>query len=224
MFIEVRHLSKSYSSGSQRLQVLDDLEFSAEKGDMVGLLGTSGSGKSTFLNILGSMDSADSGEIILNGFSFSGKSEKDFTAFRQQQVGFIFQFHYLLPEFTAVENAAIPAMIAGRSRKDAQAAALELLEFLHVADRAHHYPAELSGGEKQRVSIARALINTPAVLLADEPTGNLDRENALQVMELFARINDEFRQTILMVSHDAVLMEPMKRVCELKGGRLHCLK
>jgi len=220
MLIQVSSLNKSYQSGNTRLQVLKDLHFQAREAEMIGLRGASGSGKSTFLNILGTMDHADSGSIIVNGFDFKDKTEKDFTRFRLHELGFIFQFHYLLPEFTALENAAIPAMIAGSSPSNARKRAAELLDYLRVIDRAHHYPSELSGGEKQRVAIARALMNHPAVLLADEPTGNLDRENAHLVMDLMTAINRDLNQTIIMVSHDPELFQSMHRVYELQLGSL----
>jgi lipoprotein-releasing system ATP-binding protein len=200
--IETKDLSKSYVSGAQTLNVLDGINIKIEQGDFISLMGPSGCGKSTFLNIIGTMDSADSGELWIAGQNVSRLPENQLAKFRQRHIGFVFQFHYLLPEFSILENVAMPLMIKGDKKSLALSKANELLDYLGLVDRGHHYPAEISGGEKQRAVIGRALINEPDILLADEPTGNLDRETGEKVLELFQKIQKDLNQTFFLVTHD----------------------
>lgn len=209
--IETKDLSKTYASGAQTLNVLDGINLKIEQGDFISLMGPSGCGKSTFLNIIGTMDSADKGDLWIAGQNVSQLSENQLAKFRQKHIGFVFQFHYLLPEFSIVENVAMPLMIKGEKKLVALAKANELLDYLGIADRGHHYPPEISGGEKQRAVIGRALINGPDILLADEPTGNLDRETGDKVLELFQKIQRDLNQTFFLVTHD----EDIAKIAEI---------
>jgi lipoprotein-releasing system ATP-binding protein len=200
--IEVKDLSKSYRSGDKRLQVLRDIDLRIRRGDFISLMGPSGSGKSTFLNIIGTMDAPDSGRIWIADREVTHMQESRLAAFRLRHIGFVFQFHYLLPEFTVEENVAMPLMIAGLRKADALKKSREMLDYLGIIGRAHHYPAEISGGEKQRTAIGRSLINSPDILLADEPTGNLDKETGGRVLELFQKIRKDLGQTFFLVTHD----------------------
>jgi lipoprotein-releasing system ATP-binding protein len=185
-----------------RLEVLKGINLEIEKGEIISIVGASGAGKTTLLQILGTLDRPTSGSILINKTEISGLSEKKLSTFRNSQIGFVFQFHHLLPEFTAIENLCIPAFIAGTGKPEAEKRANELLEFLHLTDRANHKPSELSGGEQQRVAVARALMNKPSVILADEPSGNLDSNNARELHDLFFKLRKEFNQTFVIVTHN----------------------
>ncbi|MBT3242840.1 MAG: ABC transporter ATP-binding protein [Bacteroidetes bacterium] len=200
------------------LQVLKGIDFSVERKEIVTIVGPSGAGKTTLLQILGTLSRPDSGVIEIQNQAVTKMDENKLAAFRNQFVGFVFQFHHLLPEFTALENVCIPAFIARKTRKQAETRAYELLEFLNLTDRVSHKPAELSGGEKQRVAVARALMNKPAVILADEPSGNLDSENQQYLHELFFSLRDQFDQTFVIVTHDKELAEMSDRSIQMKDG------
>lgn len=214
MIIEARDIVKSFGA----LQVLKGIAFGAEKGEVVSIMGASGAGKSTLLQILGTLSTPDSGSLTINGTDVLSLSGKELSAFRNKEIGFVFQFHHLLPEFTALENVMIPAFIAGRGDKDAKAAAMELLTELGLKDRVSHKPSELSGGEQQRVAIARALINKPAILFADEPSGNLDSVTKAELHKLFFDLRDKFGQTIIIVTHDPELAAMCDRSLFMRDG------
>lgn len=218
--IEVKDLSKSYLSGKLKLQVLQEIDLSIHRGDFISLMGPSGSGKSTFLNIIGTMDSPDSGRIWISGRETTHMTESQLALFRLRHIGFIFQFHYLLPEFTIEENVAMPLMIAGVRKREAVKRSREMLDYLGIVERAHHYPAEISGGEKQRSVIGRALINSPDILLADEPTGNLDKETSMRVLELFKKIQKDLDQTFFLVTHDEHIANIAEINYYLDNGKL----
>ena len=200
--IEVKKLSKQYKSGNKVLKVLDEIDLKIEQGDFISLMGPSGSGKSTFLNIIGTMDAPDNGDIMIAGENVTHMPENQLAQFRLKHIGFVFQFHYLLPEFSIEENVAMPMMIGGMSRHQSIEKAREMLDYLGLSERMHHYPAEISGGEKQRAVIGRALVNMPDILLADEPTGNLDRETGEKVLDLFKKIQKDLNQTFFLVTHN----------------------
>ena len=200
------------------MQVLKGIDLDIERGEIVSIVGPSGVGKTTLLQIMGTLDRADSGSVVINNTDVSRLSQKALARFRNQEIGFVFQFHQLLPEFTALENVMIPALIAGRSRKEAHKRAEELLAFMGLSDRATHKPAELSGGEKQRVAVARALVNKPAVVLADEPSGSLDSANKAELHSLFFRLRDELGQTFVIVTHDEQLAATTDRTIQMKDG------
>lgn len=200
--IEVKGLSKHYKSGTKVLKVLDGIDLKIKQGDFISLMGPSGSGKSTFLNIIGTMDAPNSGTIKIAGRDVTGMQENQLAMFRLKHIGFVFQFHYLLPEFTIEENVAMPLMISGMNRHDSIEKARDMLEYLGMGERMHHFPAEISGGEKQRAVIGRALINDPDILLADEPTGNLDKETGEKVLNLFKKIQKDLNQTFFLVTHN----------------------
>lgn len=214
MIIEAKSIVKSFGS----LQVLKGIGFGAEKGEVVSIMGASGAGKSTLLQILGTLSTPDSGALTINGTDVLSLSGKELSAFRNKEIGFVFQFHHLLPEFTALENVMIPAFIAGRGDKEAKAAAMELLTELGLKDRTSHKPSELSGGEQQRVAIARALINKPAILFADEPSGNLDSVTKAELHKLFFDLRDKFGQTIIIVTHDPELAAMCDRSLFMRDG------
>jgi lipoprotein-releasing system ATP-binding protein len=218
--IEVRQLCKSYLSGGQPLKVLDHIDLRIQRGDFISLMGPSGSGKSTFLNIIGTMDAPDSGDIIINGKNITRMAEKQLAVFRQKHVGFVFQFHYLLPEFNLEENVAMPLMIGGSSRQEALQRSREMLDYLGIAPRATHFPAEISGGEKQRAVVGRALINEPDILLADEPTGNLDKASGKKVLDLFKKIQKDLNQTFFLVTHDEHIAGIADINYQLDNGKL----
>ncbi len=212
--IEVREIEKSYGS----LQVLKKVSLSIESSKVVTIVGPSGAGKSTLLHIIGTLDRPDSGEVVIDGVNLRSLSDDKLSEFRNRHIGFVYQFHHLLPEFTALENVAMPALIAGTNRKDAFKRAAELLDFLKLADRTDHKPSQLSGGEQQRVSVARALMNNPELILADEPSGNLDTENARKLHDLFFVLRDTFHQTFLIVTHNEELAQLSDRKIVLQDG------
>lgn len=207
-------IKKAYGS----LPILKGVDFEVAKGEIVSIIGASGAGKSTLLHILGSLDQPDEGTVDLNGTTVNKLSGELLSVFRNKNIGFIFQFHHLLPEFTALENICIPAFIAKKSKKDAEKRAFELLGLLGLTDRAHHKPNQLSGGEQQRIAVARALINEPAVILADEPSGNLDSANANALHQLFIHLRDNFNQTFVIVTHNEDLAKISNRVVTMKDG------
>ena len=213
--IILRNITKSFGS----LQVLKGIDLDIAQGEGVSIVGPSGAGKTTLLQIMGTLDRADSGSIIIDGTDISSLKTQALAAFRNQHIGFVFQFHQLLPEFTALENITIPALIAGRSQREARQRAEELLAFMGLSDRANHKPAELSGGEKQRVAVARALVNRPAVILADEPSGSLDSANKAELHALFFRLRDELGQTFVIVTHDEELARTTDRTIQMRDGR-----
>ena len=214
--IEIKGVTKSFGS----LQVLKGIDLCIEKGEIVSIVGPSGAGKTTLLQILGTLDKPDSGSVVVDGIETSTLSTNKLSEFRNTHLGFVFQFHQLLPEFTAIENIMIPAYIAGMKPKEARNRAEELLAFMGLSDRATHKPNELSGGEKQRVAVARALMNNPAVILADEPSGSLDSKNKEELHKLFFELRDKFGQTFVIVTHDETLATLTDRTIHLKDGRI----
>jgi lipoprotein-releasing system ATP-binding protein len=212
--IEVKGITKSFGS----LQVLKGIDLRIEQGEVVSIVGPSGSGKTTLLQIMGTLDNPDSGSVMIDGKDVTRMKQRELANFRNQNIGFVFQFHQLLPEFTAMENVMIPALIGRQSMKTSEARAKELLEFMGLAERADHKPAELSGGEKQRVAVARALMNTPSVVFADEPSGSLDSQNKAELHRLFFDLRDKFGQTFVIVTHDAELASITDRNIQLRDG------
>ncbi len=212
--IDIKDVKKSFGN----LNVLKGITLHIDKGEVVSIVGPSGAGKTTLLQIIGTLDKADSGEISIDGKEISRMSKKQLSDFRNTHIGFVFQFHQLLPEFTALENIMIPAYIAGKSRSEAKKRAMELLDFMGLTDRATHKPNELSGGEKQRVAVARALVNNPAVILADEPSGSLDSKNKAELHQLFFDLRDKFGQTFVIVTHDEELASITDRTIHLRDG------
>jgi len=212
--IEVKGITKSFGS----LQVLKGIDLRIEQGEVVSIVGPSGSGKTTLLQIMGTLDSPDSGSVVIDGKDVTQMKQKELARFRNQNIGFVFQFHQLLPEFTAKENVMMPALIGRQSMKASESRAKELLEFMGLAERADHKPAELSGGEKQRVAVARALMNTPSVVFADEPSGSLDSQNKAELHQLFFDLRDKFGQTFVIVTHDAELASITDRNIQLRDG------
>lgn len=213
--ISVSNITKSFGS----LQVLKGIDLHIEKGKVVSIVGPSGAGKTTLLQIMGTLDKADSGEVVIDGINVSQLKEKDMAKFRNQHLGFVFQFHQLLPEFTAIENVMIPALIAHKPMKEAKKRAAELLEYMGLTDRADHKPSEMSGGEKQRVAVARALINNPSVVFADEPSGSLDSKNKEELHKLFFDLRDKFGQTFVIVTHDPELAKITDETIYLRDGK-----
>ena len=214
--IQLEGINKSFGD----LQVLRDVSLEIAKGEVVSIVGPSGAGKTTLLQIMGTLDRPDNGTVRIHGASVDRMKERELSAFRNRRIGFVFQFHQLLPEFTALENVMIPALIAGRAKTDARTAALDMLKLLGLADRSAHKPAELSGGEKQRVAVARALINRPAVVLADEPSGSLDSHNKVELHRLFFDLRDRLGQTFVIVTHDETLAALTDRTLHMKDGKI----
>ena len=214
--IEIQGITKSFGE----LQVLKGIDLTINKGEVVSIVGPSGAGKTTLLQIMGTLDQADTGLVMINGVEVSRLKEKELSAFRNKQIGFVFQFHQLLPEFTALENVMIPALIQGVSSGEASRKAKEILELLGMTDRASHKPAELSGGEKQRVAVARALINNPAVIFADEPSGSLDSKNKEELHQLFFELREKLGQTFVSVTHDEGLAQLTDRTIHMVDGRI----
>ncbi len=203
-----------------QLAVLKGVDISVGKGEIVSIVGSSGAGKSTLLHILGTLDKADSGSISMDGQRIESLSGKKLAAFRNNHIGFVFQFHHLLPEFTALENVCIPGWIDGKAKKQVQARAVELLNTLGLGDRLENKPQQLSGGEQQRVAVARALVNDPMIVMADEPTGNLDSTNARELHQLFIDLRNQFRQTFLIVTHNEELARLSDRILHMKDGKI----
>ena len=214
--ISIEHLNKSYGS----LHVLRDISLTIAQAEIVSVVGASGAGKTTLLQLLGTLDRPDSGHILYDSTDVTKLGEKALAAFRNKNIGFVFQFHNLLPEFTAIENVCMPALIAGKSMEEAKSEAHKLLQFLNVESRAEHKPAQLSGGEQQRFAVARALINRPAVVLADEPSGNLDTRHAEELHDLFFQLRDQFQQTFVIVTHNTALAQKSDRQIMLQDGQV----
>lgn len=215
--IEAKGIFKSFGN----VDVIKGIDIQINKGEIVTIVGASGAGKTTLLQIIGTLEKADKGDVIINGQNVSKMNQKTLAAFRNKNIGFVFQFHHLLPEFTALENICIPAFIAGENKSKALSKANQLLEYLNLIDRANHKPSELSGGEQQRVAVARALINDPAVILADEPSGNLDSQNAKELHELFFKLREQTGQTFVIVTHNPDLAKMADRTLTIKDGKIN---
>ena len=214
--IQATGIHKSYGN----LEVLKGIDLHINKKEIVSIVGASGAGKSTLLHIIGTLDKADRGQLIIDRTEVGKLNDTQLAAFRNQKIGFVFQFHHLLPEFTAIENICIPAYIGGMGKKEATERAERLLEYLNLTERKTHKPSELSGGEQQRIAVARALINQPAVVLADEPSGNLDSKSAEELHKLFFRLRDEMNQTFVIVTHNPTLAAMSDRTITIKDGRI----
>jgi lipoprotein-releasing system ATP-binding protein len=216
MILDAQNITKSYGA----LKVLNGVSLQVNKGEVISIVGASGAGKSTLLHIIGTLDRPDGGSVTIEGDNIFAKKDKALAAFRNKKLGFIFQFHHLLPEFTAIENVCIPAFIAGTKTSDAEKRAKELLSLLKLEHRIDHKPSELSGGEQQRVAVARALMNNPSIVMADEPSGNLDSDNAKDLHKLFFDLRDKLGQTFIIVTHNEELAEMADRKIVMKDGKI----
>ena len=216
--LEAQNISKIYNKAGEAIPVLNNLHIAVERGEILVLMGPSGSGKSTLLNILGTLDSDFSGSLIIDELYIS--NTVDITSIRRQKLGFIFQFHHLLPEFTILENLLIPQMITENYSNVPQNAAKEMLKLIGLKERMNHYPNEISGGESQRVAVVRAMINTPSIILADEPTGNLDRDNSQKILKLMVKLKVKYKQTFIIATHDQSILDIADRVLYLKDGKI----
>ena len=216
MILDAKDITKSYGS----LRVLNGVSLQVQKGEVISIVGASGAGKSTLLHILGTLDRPDSGTVNIDGDNIFAKKDKNLASFRNARLGFIFQFHHLLPEFTALENVCIPAFIGGKSKSESEKRAKELLSLLKLEHRIDHKPGELSGGEQQRVAVARALMNNPAIVMADEPSGNLDSDNARDLHKLFFDLRDQLGQTFIIVTHNEDLAKMADRMIVMKDGKI----
>jgi lipoprotein-releasing system ATP-binding protein len=214
--LSARNIRKNYGS----LEVLKSVDFEIGRGEIVSIVGSSGAGKSTLLHILGTLDQPDSGQIMMEGQAIEKLKGKELAAFRNRHIGFVFQFHHLLPEFTALENVCIPGWIAGKKKKEVLQEAMQLLQTLGLGDRTENKPQQLSGGEQQRVAVARALINRPSIIMADEPTGNLDSARARELHELFIDLRNQYQQTFLIVTHNEELAQLSDRVVHMRDGKM----
>ena len=212
--ISCKNIYKSFGS----LKVLKGIDLSISQGEIISIVGPSGAGKTTLLQILGTLDRPDSGDVLFSKMNVNSLKDKDLASFRNKNIGFVFQFHQLLPEFTALENVMIPALIGKANQSDAEKKAREILDFLGLEDRVEHKPAQLSGGEKQRVAVARALVNNPSVIFADEPSGSLDTQNKEELHQLFFKLRDQFNQTFVIVTHDENLAQLTDRTIHMKDG------
>jgi lipoprotein-releasing system ATP-binding protein len=219
IILEAKNITKIYRSGPETIEVLKGLDFNLKEKEIVVIMGPSGVGKSTLLNIIGTLDKPTSGEVIIDGQSVFNYGEQKLSKFRNQHIGFIFQFHYLLPEFTALENVLIPGMIRGNNSKKDEERAIKLLSDVGLAQRLNHRPNQLSGGEQQRVAVARALMNQPKMILADEPTGDLDPRNSQLMFELILELNQKYDQSFVIVTHNEMLAEKANRVVHLLEGK-----
>lgn len=217
--IELEHINKYYQMGENQLHVLKDVSLIVEKGDYIAILGPSGSGKSTLMNVIGCMDHADSGEYVLDGEIIHKAKESELTKIRNEKIGFIFQKYHLIPTYNVLQNIVMPLLMRGMKLKDAKNESLEIIEMLGLKERMKHRPSELSGGQQQRVAIARALVGQPAILLADEPTGALDKNSGAEVLKLFQRLND-MGNTIVMITHDLEVATHAKRIARIVDGEL----
>ena len=217
--IELEHINKYYQMGENQLHVLKDVSLTVEKGDYLAILGPSGSGKSTLMNVIGCMDHADSGEYVLDGEIIHKVKESELTKIRNEKIGFIFQKYHLIPTYNVLQNIVMPLLMRGMKLKDAKNESLEIIEMLGLKERMKHRPSELSGGQQQRVAIARALVGQPAILLADEPTGALDKNSGAEVLKLFQRLND-MGNTIVMITHDLEVATHAKRIARIVDGEL----
>ena len=220
VLVQVNHMYKSFSHGARTLEVLRDVTLSLDEGELCTVIGASGAGKSTLLHCLGTLDLPTSGQILFRGTNVVDLPPPELARFRNETIGFVFQFHHLLPEFTALENVMMPALIGRRAKREARQSALDMLDAVGMSHRLQHRPGELSGGEQQRVAIARALAMQPKLLLADEPTGNLDTRTSREVHELLFRLNEEHRMTMLLVTHNMHLARQAPRVIRMEDGRL----
>jgi len=212
--ISVQHIEKSFG----KLKVLKDISLEIEKNEIITIIGASGAGKTTLLHIIGTLEKPDSGKVLFEGKDVFSSRDAQKSAFRNKEIGFVFQFHHLLPEFNAIENIMLPALIGGENRKTAESRALELMNYLNITERKSHKPSQMSGGEQQRVAVARALINNPKVLLADEPTGNLDSKNAAELHQLLLKVRQDLNQTIVIITHNPELSAMGDRTLEMKDG------
>lgn len=215
--LKLKNISKSFGD----LQILNNISLAIPKGQIASITGASGAGKSTLLHIMGTLETADAGELVINGKNAEKLSAKQLANFRNEEIGFVFQFHHLLPEFSAQENVAMPALIAGKSKAESFEKASQLLKKLNINARAHHKPHQMSGGEQQRVAIARALMNQPSVLLADEPSGNLDSKHSGELLDYLFMLRDEFEQTIVMVTHDNEMAKRCDKILHLKDKKIN---